>query len=129
MALVDEKTARHMLYAMFQQSFVFMQDVPKTADHQASRTAFLYYVDVQKSKPIILFNIYKALQRLRQRLKKEQSDRQVLVDKSERTDVKSGQARLSEQELDNLKQLKEIEDKIIIQCHRMDMMVFQLRDN
>ena len=117
-----------MLYAMFQHGFVFIQDVPKTADHQASRTAFLYYVDIAKSTKIILYNFYKTFQRLRQRLLKEQQDRQVLVAKAERTDVKSGQAHLSTQELDNLKQLKEIEAKIFIQCRRIDDLVFILRD-
>ena len=128
MALIDEKTARHMLYAMFQHGFVFIQDVPKTSDHQASRTAFLYYIDIRKSTSIMLSNAYKTFYRLRLRFIKEQDFRRVLIVKSNRTDVKTGQAHLSVQELESLEQLRSIEAKIFNQCRRLDDLVFLLRD-
>eukprot|EP00842_Homolaphlyctis_polyrhiza_P006678 jgi/Hompol1/7010/HPOL_005165-RA len=40
-AMVSNKVARESLYAMFRAGFVFLQDVPKTMDHSASRTFFL----------------------------------------------------------------------------------------
>ncbi|KAH9252674.1 hypothetical protein BASA81_009366 [Batrachochytrium salamandrivorans] len=40
-AMINNKVAREYLYLMFKEGFVYLQDVPKTMDHSASRTFFL----------------------------------------------------------------------------------------
>ncbi|KAJ3303102.1 DNA-directed RNA polymerase III subunit RPC3 [Kappamyces sp. JEL0829] len=127
LALVDEKVARNQLYSMLQLGLVFMQDVPKTIDHSASRTVFLWYVDPARSIDLLLQDIYKTVHRLKEREQFELSKRRFLLQKASRSDIVSGEASLSEGEKTKLAELDHVLMQFSVQLARIDetMMVFR----
>ena len=69
------------------------------------------------------------MSRLYTRLLAERSDRHILLAKLEREDVKDNEALyLSEQEKRELRQLRKIEEKILVQILRLDGLVRMFRD-
>ena len=46
--MVPKKDANDLLCRMFKAQFVKMQEVPRSADHNAQRTFFLWFVDLPK---------------------------------------------------------------------------------
>ncbi|KAL2917493.1 RNA polymerase III subunit C82 [Polyrhizophydium stewartii] len=127
-AMVNNKVARECLYAMFKAGFVFLQDVPKTVDHSASRTYFLWYTSVERTCSILLSCAYNTSHRLKLRRKKEMADRTHLIEKTKRTDVLSGEAGLSEHDIEKLEELKQVQKQLQFSEWRIDEMVMLLRD-
>ncbi len=77
------------------ETFFIYQDVPKTADHSASRTYFLWYVSASRTLELIIKNSYKTIYNIKIRTQKELESRALLLEKTKRLDVISGQAKLS----------------------------------
>ncbi|KAI8909666.1 hypothetical protein EDD86DRAFT_190607 [Gorgonomyces haynaldii] len=127
-ALMEEKTTRHCLYEMLKMGFVFLQDVPKSQDHSATRTTFLWFVDIQKSSQILLNNAYKIINNLRIRKQHEYATRTILLQKLQRSDVVSGETPLSEADLEQ----KLVFDKLLQALNtaeiQMEEQVMLLRD-
>ena len=102
--------------------------MPKSADHSASRTIFLWYIDPDRTMKLIISNSHKTIFNLKTRYKKEITARKVLLDKMKRIDVASGQAKLTENDEKELSILKKIETKIRISEIRLEAMILILRD-
>ncbi|TPX61940.1 hypothetical protein PhCBS80983_g00859 [Powellomyces hirtus] len=105
LALCPLKTARHCLYAMMNAGLAFIQDVPKTLDHSAARTFFLWYVSIPKSTTQLAQSAYSTLGNLKQRRATEIDARARLIEKMGRSDIVDGSAQLNDAELlavDNL---------------------------
>lgn len=125
-ALMDDKVSRKYLYGMLKGGLVFMQDVPKDSYHSAAKTIFLWYVDPARSIQILVQDIYKSIDRLRERREREVKKREGLLLKASRSDILSGQAQLSEQEREQLKQLDTTLMMIDVQISRIDEMLMIL---
>eukprot|EP00210_Caulerpa_lentillifera_P008163 g7796.t1 len=68
LTMLDPKEARSLLYDMFRTGFVILQDIPKSADHAASRTFFTWTVSLQDAASHLRRNLYRAARNVHFRL-------------------------------------------------------------
>ena len=125
-AMISSKSGRECLYQMMKHGFVFIQDVPKTADHSASRTYFLWTLQINKTKDMILQNLHKMILNIKTRAKSEQEARKLLIEKTKRLDVISGAAKLSEADNLGLQKLNSILEKLKTAEQRLERMAMIL---
>ncbi len=128
LALISPKAGRELLYRMLGAGFVFLQDVPKTADHSASRTFFLWYVSLERSMALLLGQSHKVLENLKIRAGTEEAARSLLLEKTKRLDVVSGQAKLSESDQRGLAQLNKTLTKLKLAELHVERMLMLIRD-
>ncbi|KAI8999339.1 RNA polymerase III subunit RPC82 helix-turn-helix domain-containing protein [Gaertneriomyces semiglobifer] len=107
-ALIPSKNARGHLFELLKIGLAFIQDVPKTADHSAARTYFLWYVSIPKSASVLVQDAYKTLCNIKERRLVEANARSILIEKTRRLDVISGESQLSEGELSRVAQWQKI---------------------
>ena len=113
---------------MLKTGLVFMQDVPKTIDHSASRTVFLWYINPQRTKQILVNDIYKTLFYLLKRQVHVEEENAQLIKKNSRLDLKEGTAALEPHEVVYLKTMERNLEQIGIQIERIDEMLMLLKD-
>ncbi|KAI8818623.1 RNA polymerase III subunit RPC82 helix-turn-helix domain-containing protein [Fimicolochytrium jonesii] len=128
MALIPLKMARHCLYALMNAGLAFIQDVPKTVDHSAARTFFLWYVSIPKSTRILQQNTYRTLWNVKERREKERDARALLIQKMERSDIVSGEAQLSEAELINVDHLNRVVSQLVMTESRLSRLLMVLEE-
>ena len=128
-SLLPFKDLRQTLASMQSGGFVDLQEVPKDAQRQPSKTIFLWYFDPDRVASSVLEDTYKAMSRTLQRIKFERSLRRDFLDKTERSDVKGNEERwLSEGELEQLQRWRGMEAMLLGVVSRLDDMVAVLRD-
>ncbi|KAJ3295487.1 DNA-directed RNA polymerase III subunit RPC3 [Borealophlyctis nickersoniae] len=127
-AMMPPKDARKCLYDLHEAGFAFIQDVPKNSDHTAARTYFLWYISIPRTVDYLIQNGYRALANAKQRRAKEVSGRAMLIEKTQRSDVLSGEAKLSEAELKGVEQLNGVIKRLRASEARLDKMLLILRD-
>lgn len=128
-SLLPFKDLRQVLASMQSGGFVDLQEVPRDAQRQPSRTIFLWFYDPDRVRNSVLEDTYKAMSRCLQRLKFERSRLRDFLDKAERSDVKGNEELyLSEAELKILGQWKAKEALLLGEVARLDDMVAVFRD-
>ncbi|KAH8430393.1 putative DNA directed RNA polymerase III subunit Rpc82 [Aspergillus melleus] len=128
-SLLPFKDLRQVLASMQAGGFVDLQEVPRDAQRQPSRTIYLWYYDPDRIRNSVLEDTYKAMSRCLQRLRFERSRLKEFLEKTERSDVKGNEERyLSEAELTLLEQWKAKEALLIGEVSRLDEMVAVMRD-
>ena len=128
-SLLPFKDLRQVLASMQTGGFVDLQEVPRDAQRQPSRTIFLWFYDPDRIGGSIIEDIYKAMSRCLQRLKFERLRLREFLEKTERSDVKGNEERyLSEGELKTLEQWKTKEALLLGEVSRLDGMVAVFRD-
>lgn len=128
-SLLPFKDLRQVLALMQAGGFVDLQEVPRDAQRQPSRTIYLWYYDPDRIRGGMLEDIYKTMSRCLQRLRFERSRVKDFLEKTERSDVKGNEMRyLSEAELQTLQQWKAREALLLGEVSRLDDMVAVMRD-
>lgn len=128
-SLLPMKDVRQTLATMQKGGFVDLQEVPKDAQRQPSKTIFLWYYDADRVTSSILEDTYKAMSRTLQRIKTERERSRDFLEKTERTDVKGHEEDyLTELELVELQRWKDLEALLITEVARLDDMVAVFRD-
>lgn len=128
-SLLPFKDLRQVLASMQAGGFVDLQEVPRDAQRQPSRTIYLWYYDPDRVCSSILEDIYKAMSRCLQRLKFERNRLKEFLEKTERSDVKGNEERyLSEGELKTLEHWRAKEALLLGEVSRLDDMVAAFRD-
>ncbi|EAW14685.1 putative DNA directed RNA polymerase III subunit Rpc82 [Aspergillus clavatus NRRL 1] len=128
-SLLPFKDLRQVLASMQAGGFVDLQEVPRDAQRQPSRTIYLWYYDPDRICNSVLQDTYKAMSRCFQRLRFERNRLKEFLEKTERSDVKGNEERyLSEGELALLQQWKAKEALLIGEVARLDEMVAVMRD-
>lgn len=128
-SLLPFKDLRQVLASMQAGGFVDLQEVPRDAQRQPSRTIFLWFYDPDRARNSVLEDIYKAMSRCLQRIKVERNRLKEFLEKTERSDVKGNEERyLSEAELITLQQWRAKEALLLGEVARLDDMVAVLRD-
>lgn len=123
------KDLRQTLSSMQTGGFVDLQEVPKDAQRQPSKTIFLWYYDPDRVCSSVLEDTYKAMSRTLQRIKVERDRLKDFLDKTERSDVKGHEEEyLTEEELERLQQWKDKEALLLAEVSRLDDMVAVFRD-
>ncbi|KAK2467069.1 hypothetical protein APHAL10511_001327 [Amanita phalloides] len=128
--MMAPKDVRPLLMALSTDSLISMQEVPKSADRNPTRTFYLWYVDLRKACSIMLANMYKTLHNIEVR---RQSEREVpeiraVLEKRERIDVSQDETLLSRLERDLLRSWEEKQEKLTVLEMRVDESIFILRD-
>lgn len=128
-SLLPFKDLRQVLASMQAGGFVDLQEVPRDAQRQPSRTIYLWYYDPDRIRNSVLEDTYKAMSRCLQRLRFERNRLKEFLEKTERSDVKGNEQRyLSEAELTLLDQWRAKEALLIGEVSRLDEMVAVMRD-
>ncbi|KAF7115121.1 hypothetical protein CNMCM5793_001355 [Aspergillus hiratsukae] len=128
-SLLPFKDLRQVLASMQTGGFVDLQEVPRDAQRQPSRTIYLWYYDPDRICNSVLQDTYKAMSRCLQRLRFERSRLKDFLEKTERSDVKGNEERyLSEPELVLLEQWRAKEALLLGEVARLDEMVAVMRD-
>ncbi|OJJ44866.1 hypothetical protein ASPZODRAFT_17782 [Penicilliopsis zonata CBS 506.65] len=128
-SLLPFKDLRQVLASMQAGGFVDLQEVPRDAQRQPSRTIYLWFYDPDRVAAGILEDTYKAMSRCLQRIRFERARLREFLDKTERSDVKGNEERyLSEGELKTLHQWRAKEALLLGEVSRLDDMVAVFRD-
>lgn len=128
-SLLPFKDLRQVLALMQSGGFVDLQEVPRDAQRQPSRTIYLWYYDADRIRSSVLEDTYKTMSRCLQRLRFERSRLKDFLEKTERSDVKGNEERyLSEAELHTLQQWKAKEALLLGEVSRLDDMIAVMRD-
>ena len=128
-SLLPFKDLRQTLASMQTGGFVDLQEVPRDAQRQPSKTIYLWYYDPDRVCSSILEDTYKAMSRCLQRVKFERTRERDFLEKTERTDVKGHEEEfLSEAELEHLRNWKAKEALLLAEVSRLDDMVAVFRD-
>lgn len=107
-AMMTAKETRERLYQLLQYGIVHMQEVPKTADHAPSRTFFLWTVPLTLVVSRLSELALKMWINLRERAELQKRKNELLILKSERSDVVANPALLAESERRQLHNLQRI---------------------
>ncbi|KAL4915589.1 DNA-directed RNA polymerase III subunit rpc3 [Aspergillus aurantiobrunneus] len=128
-SLLPFKDLRQVLASMQTGGFVDLQEVPRDAQRQPSRTIYLWYYDPDRIRDSILQDTYKSMSRCLQRLRFERDRLKDFLEKTERSDVKGNEELyLSEGELEKLREWRAKESLLLGEVARLDDMVAVMRD-
>jgi DNA-directed RNA polymerase III subunit RPC3 len=106
--------------------FVDIQEVPRDNNRTPSRTIFLWFFDVDRVRGSIQVSIYKAMSRCLQVLEVEKVGVAAIL---ERTDIKGREEELLDKtEFNELRVIREKEEKILTQVARLDDLMAVFRD-
>ncbi|KAF5840075.1 hypothetical protein DUNSADRAFT_17810 [Dunaliella salina] len=87
MSMLPPKETRELLYRMLQGGFVFLQDIPKTADRAASRTFYTWHVEWEPVSDHFSTNLYRAAGNVWARLQHELAKNKELLDLVEEAQI------------------------------------------
>ncbi|KAF7983053.1 hypothetical protein HWV62_23943 [Athelia sp. TMB] len=129
-AMLAPKEARPLLSAMSSESLVSIQEVPKSADRNPTRTFYLWYVDLQKAYSVLLGSLYKTLYNIsvRRRAEEQEQSLKAVLEKRERSDVSEDESLLTRMERETLQQWEAKKEKLTVLEMRVEEAVFILRD-
>lgn len=129
--MMANKDARPLLSAMSADSLISLQEVPKSADRNPTRTFYLWFIDLQKSYSVLLDNLYKTLYNIATRRQAESDEPVVkaVLEKRQRSDVSQDEERLlTRNEREILAQWEKKREKLTVLEMRVEEAVFILRD-
>ncbi|KAL2360397.1 RNA polymerase III subunit C82 [Blastomyces dermatitidis] len=128
-SLMAFKELRQVLARMETAGFVDLQEVPRDAQRQPSRTMYLWFFDADRVARMVLEDTYKCMSRCLQRIGVERNKLKFFLEKTERTDVKGNEEKyLSPAELKTLKEWRDKEALLLGEVRRLDELVAVLRD-
>jgi len=79
LAMLPKKDANEVLCRMLKSGYVGLQEVPRTADHSAQRTFFLWYVDMDKILKLVEDDMLRSLQWLLQKREEKRQESEELI--------------------------------------------------
>lgn len=127
--LMRKKDAMSVLANMQELGFVETQEVPKDNSRQPSRSLYLWFFNQERVAKLLLFDSYKVMTRLVERIQVQKSFRQEVIAKAERLDVVGHEDEyLTTGDRAHLREWREEEEKLLTQLTRLDDMVALLRD-
>lgn len=119
-ALLKQQDIRHVLTSLLGAGVLDLQEVPKRLDRQPNMTFFLWFHNQQRAISCLSQDLCRSIARVHQRLTYEMRSRQRLLDKSQRTDVRNKEAEyLSRGELQELRKIRNVEEKLLVQSARL----------
>jgi DNA-directed RNA polymerase III subunit RPC3 len=128
--LMSAKELRQTLSMLQQAGFVELQEVPREAQRQPSRTMYLWFYDPDRVRRMLIENTYKCMARCMQRTKVERDKVKPTIEKSERSDVKGKEEKLlPKAEFEVLKAWRRKEEWLLGEVGRLDELIFLLRDS
>ncbi|KAF2073065.1 hypothetical protein CYY_005620 [Polysphondylium violaceum] len=86
MAMIPIKECKTLLFNMMQKSIIRLQEVPRSSDHFANRTFYLFFVDMNTIIRNSIDDIFKSIHNTRQRLIYELAPHKDILSKMESLD-------------------------------------------
>lgn len=127
--LMSAKELRQTLALLQQAGFVELQEVPREAQRQPSRTIYLWFYDPDRVRKMLIEDTYKCMARCLQRMKVERERIKPTIAKSERSDVRGHEEQLlGTGELEVLRAWRLKEEWLLGEVGRLDELIFVLRD-
>lgn len=127
--LMPVKELRQSLARLKQAGFVELQEVPREAQRQPSRTMYLWFFDPDRVSMMLTEHTYKCMARCMQRIKAEREKVKPTIEKSERSDVKGQEEKmLAKAELEALRAWRRKESRLLGEVGRLDELILVLRD-
>ena len=127
--LMNQKIMRSTLNKMHANGHLELQEVPRDNQRQTSKTIHLWHYDQKRCSQKVLEETYQTMARVMQRIKVEREHARIVIEKSERSDVKGRENELlTLEERTQLSDWKKKEEKLLVQLGRLDDLVFVLRD-
>ena len=127
--LMNLKTMRSLLNSMQLSGLIQIQEIPRDANRQPSRTLYLWSFDLERAKHRVLEDCYLATDRLVRRLRIEKDKVRSLIEKAGRSDVQGREEEfLTEAEMGALRKWRAVEEQIWGQVGRLDDIMCILRD-
>ena len=127
--LMNQKIMRSTLNKMHIAGHLELQEVPRDTQRQISKIIHLWHYDQERCSQKVLEETYQTMARFMQRIKVERERAKIVIEKSERSDVKGREDELltpgERKELDNWKKKEEM---LLVQLGRLDDLVAVLRD-
>lgn len=87
LAMIPSKDAKELLYKLFAERFISLQEIPRASDYAPSRTFYLFSVDVKQLSRMLIEKSYQALGNLMSRRQTEVQEQRRLVEKEERLEA------------------------------------------
>lgn len=129
LGLLNQKTMRSLVTAMHQSGYLQLQEIPRDANRQPSRTLFLWSWDADRARARLLEECYATMERLIRRARVERERVRETVDKATRTDVVGREEEfLAEGERAALGGWRAREERIWGEVGRLDDVVGVVRD-
>ncbi|KAK2871953.1 hypothetical protein FQN49_002680 [Arthroderma sp. PD_2] len=128
-SLMPSKDLRQILARLQSAGFIDLQEVPRDAQRQPSRTIYLWFYDADRVVMMLVEDTYKSMARCLQRLAYERGKLKTLIEKAERSDVKRNMERyLSASDMATLQEWEAKETLLLGEVARLDELVAVLRD-
>ncbi|XP_041465515.1 DNA-directed RNA polymerase III subunit RPC3-like [Lytechinus variegatus] len=86
-ALIPAKEAKELVYQMFTENFITVQEIPRTPDHAPSRTFYLFTVDLCQVTFMLAERCYKSLINLMTRRHFESAENKRLIEKEQKVEA------------------------------------------
>lgn len=129
LGLLNQKTMRSLLTAMHQSGYLQLQEIPREASRQPSRTLYLWAWDADRARAKLLEECYATMARLVRRARVEREQVRETVEKASRTDVVGREDEfLGEGERRALEDWRAREQRIWGEVGRLDDVVAVTRD-
>jgi len=120
LAMLPLKEVRERLYKMLSQNYVQLQEVPKSNDHAPQRTFYLWNVNLNEVKNLLLSEIYKTIINIQLRLRFEFDTSKDVIAKPPST--------LTDQEKLQVAKLQRVADRLEASILHLDQSLMLLCD-
>ena len=129
LVLMSAKELRQRLASLHRAGFIDLQEVPREAQRQPSRTIYLWFYDLERVKQTVIEDTYKTMSRCLQRLKFEKAKVRQLIERGQKTNTNNQKSSLlSKAELQTLAAWQWKEKWILAEVARLDDLILVLRD-
>ncbi|XP_057308573.1 DNA-directed RNA polymerase III subunit RPC3-like isoform X2 [Hydractinia symbiolongicarpus] len=109
-AMIPFKEVKELLYKLFEERFLQLQEISKTADYAPSRTFYLFTVDLPQVTRFLLNRCYQAIGNLMARRRFEMDENKRLLEKNEK--IEGILSALSSSNEDTEQVMQELEELI-----------------
>ncbi|KAG5438192.1 hypothetical protein PCANB_003043 [Pneumocystis canis] len=128
-AFLKQQSIRPILMGLTEVGALDIQEISRRSERQSSSVFFLWFHKFNRAKSILIDSIYQEISHCHRHLKNELKQRQKLLIKIERTDVQKNEKELLPlNEQQELKYIRTMEEKILIQISHLDRIIMVLRD-
>ncbi|RMX45291.1 hypothetical protein pdam_00000804 [Pocillopora damicornis] len=87
LAMIPSKDVKELLYKLFAERFIALQEIPRASDYAPSRTVYLFSVNLPQLSRMLLEKSYQALGNLMSRRETEIQEHRRLIEKKERVEA------------------------------------------
>ncbi|XP_070542428.1 DNA-directed RNA polymerase III subunit RPC3-like [Ptychodera flava] len=107
-AMIPAKEAKELLYRMFSDHIVALQEIPRTPDHAPSRTIYLFSVNLNEVSRMLLERCYKAQTNMIARREHDNDENKRLLEKSLKVEAISASLQNSGANADQAAEVEEM---------------------